>query len=138
MAFYQTVQKKALIDFMSNHSETAFSADELAENLKKELTNGAPGKSTVYRLLQKLVEVGSVKRMVKGNSRKFVYQIAAGEHCDSHLHLKCTNCGKLLHMDDDQSHNLLMQVLRKNNFSIDEKQTVLLGRCIGCVGGKAE
>lgn len=138
MAAYRTMQKRALIDFMTEHSETAFSAEELSEKMKNESLEIIPGKSTVYRLLQKLVEEGMVKRMVSGNSRKFVYQIVSGKHCDSHLHLKCTSCGKLLHMDDGESNKLLMQVLEKNRFTIDERQTVLLGRCIGCVDGKAE
>ncbi len=133
MAEYRTMQKKALVDFMTSHCETAFSAEELSEKLKREPIKTVPGKSTVYRLLQRLVEEGTVKRMVSGNSRKFVYQIVSGEHCDSHLHLKCTGCGKLLHMDDSESSQLLLQVLRKNKFSIDERQTVLLGRCEGCV-----
>lgn len=132
MASYKTLQKRILIDFMIKNSETAFSAEVLSERIKAESFEAAPGKSTVYRLLQKLVEEGLVKRMVSGNSRKFVYQIVAGEHCDLHLHLKCTSCGKLFHMEDDESHKLLKRVLEKNNFAIDEKQTVLIGKCIGC------
>ena len=134
MASYQTMQRNVLVEFMKNNCEKAFSAEELSQNIKEAFGDSAPGKSTIYRLLQKLTEEGLVKRMVKGNSRKFVYQISAGEHCDSHLHLKCINCGKLLHMDDSESHKLLMQVFKKNSFSIDERQTVLLGKCGGCTG----
>ena len=138
MASYQTMQRNVLIEFMKKNTETAFSAEELAERIKNASPGCVPGKSTVYRLLQKLTEEGLVKRMVKGNSRKFVYQIAAGEHCDSHLHLKCTNCGKLLHMDDSESHRLFLRILKQSSFSIDERQTVLLGKCGGCIHGKAE
>ena len=133
MASYQTAQKKQLVDFLTRYCETAFTAEELAERMKEESGGaGTPGKSTVYRLIRKMVEDGTVKRLVKGNSRKFVYQIAAGEHCATHLHMKCVKCGRLLHMDDEQSRCILLQVLAENKFCIDEKQTVLLGNCGDC------
>ena len=133
MASYQTAQKKILIEYMTKHCDTAFTVEELAEKIGEDgCREHVPGKSTLYRLMQKMVEDGRVKRFVKGNSRRFVYQIAAGERCDSHLHLKCTECGKLLHMDDDESLEILSTVLAKNSFNIDEKKTVLLGKCGEC------
>ena len=91
MAQYQTEQKKMLLAYMKAHSEDAFTIEELCERLKEEKTFlQAPGKSTIYRLMPKLVEEGLVKRFVKGNSRKFLYQMVCGEHCDRHLHMKCS------------------------------------------------
>ena len=139
MAAYRTVQKRILTDYLTKHCEEAFTVEELAEKIKDGgYTDGVPGKSTIYRLIQKLVDDGVVKRFVKGNSRRFVYQIAAGEHCNSHLHLRCIECGRLLHMDDDESLEILARVLKQNNFSIDEKKTVLLGKCAECSPDKGD
>lgn len=133
MAHYQTGQKRILLAYMKAHSDQAFTIEELCEGMKaeKDLT-GMPGKSTVYRIMPELVEAGLVKRFVKEGSRKFLYQMVCGEHCDSHLHMKCSVCGKLYHMEDEESEALLLQVMKKHHFQIDEGKTVLFGQCEGC------
>ncbi len=133
MAHYQTAQKKILTDFMMEHSEKTFSVEELCAEMEKEYKGREiPGKSTVYRLIQQMVEEGTVKRMMKEHSRKFVYQIAGGEHCALHLHMKCMDCGRLLHMDDDESLRIMAEVMKKNHFAVDGKQTLLVGTCSDC------
>lgn len=135
MAHYQTGQKRILLAYMKAHSEQAFTIEELCERLKKETVIGpVPGKSTVYRIMPELVEEGLVKRFVKGQSRKFVYQMVCGEHCEKHLHMKCSVCGRLYHMEDEESEALLLQVMKKHHFQVDEGKTVLFGQCESCVG----
>lgn len=133
MASYQTVQKKRLTEFMTKNYEKAFSVEELAAEMEREYSKEfAPGKSTIYRLIQKMADEGLVKRLVGEHSRKFTYQIAAGEHCAYHLHMKCTDCGRLLHMDDAESLKIMKEVFKNNSFKIDERQTVLVGKCRDC------
>ncbi len=129
---YHTAQKKILIEFLQQHSEEAFTVEELAARLMGE---HAPGKSTLYRLLPHLVETGDVKRFTKDGCRKAMYQAVGCCHCEAHLHLKCTDCGKLLHLDDDASTAVLRNVLRNSHFAVDEKQTVLFGKCGSCRNG---
>ena len=133
MAHYQTAQKKKLTEFMTKHSEKCFSVEELYAEMEKLYNHDElPGKSTIYRLIQQMTAEGTVKRMLKEHSRKFAYQIAAGEHCASHLHLKCMDCGRLLHMDDNESLKIMTEVLKKNHFAVDGKETVLVGKCDNC------
>lgn len=133
MAQYQTEQKRVILAYMKTHSEESFTIGELCERLKKETAFPAvPGKSTIYRIMPKLVEEGLVKRFVKGNSRKFLYQMVCGEHCDRHLHMKCSVCGKLYHMEDAESEALFLQVMKNHHFRLDESRTVLFGQCEGC------
>lgn len=135
MARYQTEQKRILLAYMKAHSDEAFTIEELCERMKEEpLVTSAPGKSTIYRLMPELMEEGLVKRFVKGNSRKFLYQMVCGDHCERHLHMKCSVCGKLYHMEDQESEELLLQVMRKHHFQIDGGKTVLFGQCEGCSG----
>ena len=139
MAQYQTEQKRVLLAYMKAHSEESFTIEELCERLKQETAlTAAPGKSTVYRIMPKLVEEGLVKRFVKGNGRQFLYQMVCGEHCDRHLHMKCSVCGKLYHMEDTESEALFWQVMRKHHFQLDEGRTVLFGQCEGCSGQEME
>lgn len=135
MAVYQTEQRKMLVDFLIKNSDKQYTIEQLIEEMNKDSVYGcAPGKSTVYRLIQKLVSEGTVKRFVKDNSRHFVYQIVAGESCHTHLHLKCTGCGRIIHMDNAVSENMLRQILTDSMFEVDKEQTVLFGRCSSCTG----
>ena len=104
MAQYQTGQKRMLLAYMKAHSEEALTIEEWCRRLQAEpALSSVPGKSTVYRMMPRLVEEGLVRRFVKENSRKFLYQMVCGEHCDRHLHMKCSVCGKLYHMEDEDS-----------------------------------
>lgn len=137
MARYQTEQKRIILAYMKAHSEEAFTIEELCRRLKEEPEiTAVPGKSTVYRIMPKLVEEGLVKRFVRGNSRQFLYQMVCGEHCSRHLHMKCSVCGKLYHMEDTESEALFLQVMKKHHFQLDEGKTVLFGHCEGCSGQK--
>ena len=107
------------------------------EGMRKSYGDGIPGTSTIYRLMSKLVEEGTVRRFVKGHSRRFVYQIVGGKHCRSHLHLKCMECGKLLHLDERVSDALLSQIRVNNDFSVNEEETVLFGECSACAHQKS-
>jgi Fur family ferric uptake transcriptional regulator len=136
MAEYATEQKKMLSDFLKANAQRAFSVDELVAEMRATYGAGAPGTSTVYRLMTRLVEEGTVKRFVKGHSRRFVYQIVDGDHCRTHLHLKCIECGKLLHLDEQISDALLNTIRSSSNFSVNEEETVLFGECASCTHQK--
>ena len=132
MSTYNTEQRTLLIEFLKRHSDTAFSAEDSACGIKEEFEGNIPAKSTVYRLLPKLLHEGKVKRFEKSDSRQLLYQIVDGHNCDKHLHLKCVGCGKLLHMSDTASDAVLNDVLLSNHFAIDKEKTVLFGMCSQC------
>ena len=129
---YKTEQKNALITYLSTHSDRQFTTATLA----KELAGSTSiGKSTIYRLLGALVDEGCVRRFVVAGDRTYYYQYVGGS-CHSHLHLKCTACARLYHLDDAVSHFLRKQILASNLFSLDEENTLLLGLCHHCGGGE--
>lgn len=130
MATYKTHQKEMVINFLSAHPDTQFTAEEIAENLRRNYPD-APGKSTVYRLISKLADDGTLKRTVKENSRRFLFQ-ATNEACHGHLHLKCTECGKVLHMGHSLSEQLINDILGENDFSVQTDSTTLFGCCKEC------
>ena len=133
MAEYDTKQRRILLDYLNAHPDRGFSVEELFDGLRAEhATQEVPGKSTIYRLIGKLVGEGLVKRFAEGNGRQFVYQLVACSACDAHLHLKCTACGSLYHMDHAISEQIMREVLSRSDFSLDEKETVLFGICKGC------
>lgn len=127
MKVYNTHQRKALIDFLQSNSDKAFTIEEIVNCM-----NGNEiSQSTAYRLMTKLVEDGLVHRSVKGNSRSFVYQFINNEKCEGHLHMKCTDCGKVYHLDHDVTALIQNDIKKNTAFEIDS-HTVLLGKCNTC------
>lgn len=127
MKTYNTHQRTALIEFLESNSDKAFTIEEIIENID----NDELSQSTVYRLMTKLVENGLVHRTVKGNSRSFVYQFINNEKCEGHLHMKCTDCGKVYHLDSSVSSVIKKDIGSSTGFEIDS-QTIILGRCNTC------
>ena len=134
MSSYNTEQKKLLEEFMTKNRDRSFTIDEIIEGLRdmRGESEILPGRSTVYRLIGRLAEEGKLRKFVKADSRKASYQLMVGQHCDCHLHLKCTDCGKLFHMDEDVSDELVSLIRACNSFSVDEEESVLYGKCSSC------
>lgn len=133
MATYRTQQKQDLINFLKNHADQSFTIDDIVEKMKADPAfENAPGKSTIYRLMPRLVEENIVRCFARSGGEKASYQIIGGEHCHHHMHMKCTGCGRLLHMSDEESDNLMARIKALSNFDIDLSQTLLFGRCEGC------
>lgn len=132
VAKYNTMQKEELKCFLARHRSEGFTVKQIADKMRAdpEVTK-APGESTVYRLVKELVESGEVKRTVKGNSRNFVYQLTEGEGCHHHLHMKCVTCGKLYHMNDKESREIVERIFKEDNFELDSS-AVLPGKCKDC------
>lgn len=123
---YNTEKRNELLVFLKSNSDRSFSLEEICASL----TVDGRGKSTLYRQTAKLVEEGFVSRIPVG-SRKFVYQYMDRQHCTEHLHLKCLDCGRLLHLDTDTSSSLGASLLTKEGFTLDSG-SVLYGRCREC------
>lgn len=134
MAEYNTEQKKLLLKFLEENHDSSYTIEEITGELKAR--GASVGKSTIYRLMTKLVEEGRVKRQLADGSRKTIYRVTLSEHCHNHLHLQCVKCGKVLHLDEKASDELLDTVKKLKNFSVSEEDTVLMGKCDDCsVGG---
>ncbi len=127
MKTYHTNQRNCLHGFLKNNPEQAFTIEEIIDALSE----NSISKSTVYRLMTKLVEENLVHRTVKGNSRSFVYQYISDEKCENHLHMKCTDCGKVYHLDSGVTSIIQNNIKSNTSFEIDS-HTVLLGKCGEC------
>lgn len=124
---YNTGKKKQITDFLSENAHTAFTLEEISETVAPD----GKGKSTVYRIVSELVEAAVVKRISDGKTRHCSYQYIGSGECKSHLHLKCRDCGKLIHLDRSTSENLTA-ALRKNGGFTLEYGCMLFGKCDRC------
>jgi Fur family ferric uptake transcriptional regulator len=126
---YSTEQRKLLLSFLKNHCDAQFTVEEIAAQLHGGCSISV---SSVYRNIDRLVTDGSVRRFAREGGRGSLYQYFDGQECAGHLHLKCTKCGQIFHLDDEAAAIVLAAALEKNDFSVDESKTVLYGLCKSC------
>lgn len=128
---YNTRQKKLIYDLLLKNRHSQLSCESIVDLLKEE---GTPvGKTTVYRFLEALSLKGEVRKYVDSQEKTAVYQyIDKSLNCESHLHLKCISCGKLIHLGCEFMDSVGEHVLKHHNFRIDNSRTVILGCCEEC------
>ena len=119
---YNTKQKNEIISFFKNHADKSFTPDEVYEGV----CFAGIGKSTVYRITASLAEAGILRRERDGRGGKCTYQLIQCHDCHEHLHLKCRECGRLVHLDESISTALGESLKSTIGFSLDES-TMLYG-----------
>jgi Fur family ferric uptake transcriptional regulator len=128
---YNTPMRTQIVAFFENNRERAFSLEEICSCLAPD----GKGKSTIYRLVSRLVDAGCVRRVADGKTRHVTYQFIGGEKCSEHLHLKCVDCGKLIHLDENISHAFGQALKDSRGFFLDEG-ALLFGKCSDCGGAR--
>lgn len=134
---YQTKQKALILAYLETHPERHVTAAELLHALTE---NGTPmGAATIYRQLEKLEQEGLVRRYSLDDRGSACWQYGGEEAragtCHSHFHLKCTECGTLIHLDCEHLHEIAHHVENDHGFCIDPSRTVFYGICESCRNG---
>lgn len=143
---YQTKAKMNVLCVFKSHPNRQFTIEQVIEAIcsKKDDVKGnkngekIPGISTIYRITSNLCKEGLLKRFRSENNNNYLYQyIDDSRGCSEHLHLKCTECEKIYHLECSMSEKLLMHILDEHGFSIDSGRCMLLGKCIDCADKSA-
>ncbi|MFV0516008.1 MAG: Fur family transcriptional regulator [Aminipila sp.] len=133
---YNTKQQDILLNFLKDNRENSYTVDELF-NVEKVSLN--MGKSTIYRLVEKLVKANSIKKIKSNNKRRVSYQFIDME-CHNHLHLICGKCGEVIHANEKILQDITKQLKDSNFFVMDNIKTDIYGTCQKCTieGGTKE
>ena len=130
---YNTRQRTQVLDCLVNNKAKHMTADEISGWLKD--NDIVVGKTTVYRTLEKLVSEGKARKYISEEGKSACFQYVDKEgHCEEHFHLKCTECGKLIHVQCDYLAELEQHVFQHHKFEVDNTKTVLYGVCEECRG----
>ncbi len=138
MARYKTAGREAVISFFRSNPDKQFSAEEIFTELAPVDCDGekAPGKSSVYRILSRLCDEGIIRRYRDNGKSNCLYQLSkTDDSCDCHFHLKCTECGRVFHLECPHSDDLLSHVRSDHGFKVDPGRSMLYGVCRRCNGG---
>ena len=125
---YNTEKRSEITAFLKASPDRAFTVDEIALAVCPD----GSARSTVYRIVSKMVGEGKLRKITSDLSRHTTYQYLGESGCGEHLHLKCKGCGRLIHLDEETSHLLEEKILSNGHFAIDEG-AMLFGRCEGCL-----
>ena len=84
---------------------------------------------------QKLIKEGKIKKFIDVSGRQGIWQYNSG-HCGQHYHLKCFDCGKVIHLECEIVENLENHIGKEHGFAIDREKTIFYGRCDLCASKK--
>ena len=124
---YKTEGKQRVLDLFCNNSDRSFTVSDVYLELKM----SGVGKSSVYRIISEYEKAGIITRVPALGKDGERYRFAEQGSCLEHLHLKCRECGKLMHLDKATSGAISENLLSKAGFSLDGA-AVLSGKCSEC------
>lgn len=126
-----TVQRRAILDAVLDRTDHP-TADRIYEEVKERI----PGvsRTTVYRVLDTLVEVGAITRAC-GPGAATRYDAMT----ERHHHLVCLRCEKLIDVSDAQfPQRIEMPDVRSLDFQIHDVSIHFLGICADCRRAQAD
>ena len=128
---YNTAGRRKLVEFMESNADRQYTVEEVFTALTEDGRN--VGKSSVYRLCEKLCTEGVLRKFKENEQSAATFQyIGTDTDCGRHLHLKCSDCGKLIHLECSMSRELVAHILEEHGFRVDSKRSVLWGKCDAC------
>ncbi|MCL2045980.1 MAG: transcriptional repressor [Oscillospiraceae bacterium] len=130
-ANYNTKQREAILDYIISLDGAHVTAGQIVKHF-----SNMPipiGRTTIYRHLDKLMETGKLRRYTTDGVSGVCYQYIGDEvGCYTHFHLKCEDCGELIHMECNMLGRLEGHILKEHSFQINALKTVLYGQCSAC------
>ena len=126
---YQTKQQDAVEKLFLSVGETCLTAEEVYHQLTEKGLD--IGQTTVYRVITRLCREGRLRKYAsheRGTAAHYQYNPCA----QSHLHIRCVECGALEHLHCDEVEAFSSHLTNHHGFTLDEAQTILYGRCQAC------
>lgn len=106
----------------------ALTAVEIEDALRA--VGRSPGRASIYRVLDLLVEHGLAERVEVGDGQaRFERQQPGGEH---HHHLVCERCGRLIAFDDPGLEHAIDKLSARLGMRISGHDILLRGACERC------
>jgi Fur family transcriptional regulator, ferric uptake regulator len=108
-------------------SGEAFTADRLFADMRE--GGSGVGRATVYRTIEKLVELKLVDRVDFSDGDRW-YRVCSSEH--HHHHLTCRRCHRVVEIDLCLPEQKLLAIGIREKFTIEDHEITLFGICDAC------
>ena len=103
--------------------------EDIYESIKK--LNNKISLSTVYRIIEKLVNLNIVHKVTTLDDNRALYEIVKDSHTHHH-YMICVKCKKMIPIDDCPVKELEKSIEDKTGFSITGHKFELYGECKNC------
>lgn len=123
---YKTKHKSELLAFLKENEDKHLTIQEIQSSLKSIPT------ATLYRLMDSLVESKEVRKYFVEPNSSCCFQYVNDHHCHDHFHLLCSKCGKLIHLECDETEHFLKHIKDEHGFDVDISKINFYGVCKEC------
>jgi Fur family ferric uptake transcriptional regulator len=132
MAKYSKVSHTMIMKYLMDNREKVVTVNDIDCYLKEQGVE--VNISTIYRFLNKLSDGGEVMKYVasKGEMSSFQYVNETEHQCREHLHLNCTGCGKIIHLECGFMKEISRHIIAHHGFELQCESSVLYGLCKDC------
>ena len=128
---YSTKLYNMILDCLSSNSPKSMTAHDVYDYVTSQ--GQSVNKATVYRNLDKLVSEGKLLKYVTDDGRMSSYVFHQPDwDCGSHLHLRCSYCGKVIHLECGLTDELVEHISNEHGFDIRCGDSILYGVCREC------
>ncbi len=123
---YSTQSKKRVQELFSSNPSSSFTLKEIMDKVPD-----IP-KSSLYRIVDALESDSYIRKVAVTGRRESSYQLYDSLSCPYHMHIRCIECGKTIHIDRETSSEIESIIESRLGFS-DCLSTVFRGLCPDCM-----
>lgn len=128
---YQTKQRTVIFNFLTANAGETYDVDSLYEAL---VGRGKKvSRTTVYRMLKKLEEEKSIVSFFDASRKRTLFRFNPNSGPDENqIHLQCTACGKVEHLDCSYLSSFEAHLKTEHHFTLSPAKRVFPGTCEDC------
>lgn len=124
----KTNQKEILVNYLKENANKHLTIQKIHDDLKGEI-----GVTTIYRIINSLIEKGIVVKIPMENKQGCCYRYNIEEdECKEHYHLICEKCNRLVHFESKEIPKVSKEAMKNEDFEIDNNRIVFYGICKEC------
>ncbi len=127
---YNTKNRQIVIEVLKDNKDKHLTIEDIFE-----LTSREVPLASLYRIIDSLTKEGIIRKYIIDNKTSACYQYALDKIEHNHFHLRCSCCGKIIHLECDEVSHLLKHIEEEHNFEIDVTKVILYGLCDSCKKG---
>ncbi|MGI5990048.1 MAG: Fur family transcriptional regulator [Lachnospiraceae bacterium] len=128
---YKTKYRDWLQKYFEEHADEKVCAKDIYERMKAD--GFSVSLTTVYRNLDRLEKENVLQEHKTGGDDERFYQYLQPQmDCNSHLHLLCSRCGKIIHLNCDFMGEISDHLMKEHGFQVDCRESMLVGLCKEC------
>lgn len=130
---YSTEKRAKILEYLKSHSDEDVCVKDIETHIR--CCDGiSVNVTTIYRYLDKLEKEGQVLKHSSEDGMKTTYQYAEYEQsCQNHLHMKCSLCGRIQHMDCEFMDEFKKHMYEHHRFALECRTSMLYGICESCL-----